>query len=298
MSSVDFRKCHANSAEGAALIAHALRHDGKEVNYKNKDLDTSRTHLNSIIMDSYNIGVDSFDGLLSAKDSYKALKDAVNKVDQELPPSRVRKDRVIMIAHCVAAPDGLPEEKEEPFFRIVHDEIAKFAGGHEHVTPGFIHRDEIHVYKDRITGEDKESRVHLHMSSIPFVEGKGINGKLYESRSRMRQLNQAIDKRCWKELGIKFLTEERLEANEKGKSVEDLKQYSKVVDPLKHQVKELQASISAKQNELQSLIDYKLELEKDIKLLYEEACDLSDKIRKSEKQYKKIKNADRDVWDR
>lgn len=298
MSSVDFRKCHANSAEGAAFIAHAFRHDGKEVQYRNADLDTSRTHLNSVIMNSDNIGVDQFDGLLSAHDTYKAIKEAVDRVDRELPPSRIRKDRVIMVAHCVAAPEGLPEEKEEQFFKIVHDEIAKFAGGHQNVTPGIIHRDEIHVYKDRITGDDKESRVHLHMDSIPFVKGKGINGKLYESRTRMSQLNQAIDKRCWKELGVRFLTEEPLKTNQKGKSVEDLKQYSKTVDPLKKQVKELEATIASKRNEIQSLDDYKQELESDIKLLYAKACELSEKIRKNEKHYKKIKDADRDSWDR
>ena len=297
MSSVDFRKCHANSAEGAALLAHAFRHNGKEVNYNNPDVDTSLSYQNTIVMNSNNLGVDDFDGIGLSHEIYKSVKDAVKKIDMEMPPTRIRNDRVILVCHTIAAPADLPPEKEELFFRIVHDEIAKAAGGHQHVTPGVIHRDEIHQYKDRLSGEEKTSRVHMHMGSLPFVKDKGINGKLYETRSRMQQLNRAIDKRCQKELGIRFLVNKKLEPHQKKHSVEDLKRQSESINSLEKRQEFLKAEIAKKQQEVDSLDSYKKELQGDIDELYEEACRLAEKVRKLDKQHKKQHREDRDYRD-
>lgn len=239
MSSVNFKKCHANSGEAAAMIAHAARHDNKEnVNYRNQDINQELTKNNSIIINESNAGIDEFCELKSSSEIYQDLKQLVAEIDKKMPPRRLRVDRVDIISYTVAAPDALKREDEDKFFAIVHDEIAKCSGGHQHVTAAFIHRDEIHDYIDPVTKEAKISRPHMHMCGVPFVCNIGINGKKFETRERMRRLNRAIDTRCKRELQVQFLTGEVLQA--KNRSVEDMKLVTKTAQNIEKTRQELE----------------------------------------------------------
>lgn len=266
MSSVDFKKCHTNSGEGAAMLSHAMRHDGKNVEYSNPDLALELSVKNSVIVNDNNVGLDGFGELLTSREIYQELQQAVHDIDRKLPPKRVRADRVDMMSYTVAAPDGLSREDEDKFFKIVHDEIARESGGHEHVTPGFVHRDEIHQYIDPIIKEVKMSRAHLHAMGIPYVKGKGVNGKLFETRERMRRLNRAIDTRCRRELGIQFLTGERLQA--KGRSVEDMKLVTQAGQDLSKTLEDLEKArreLERLTGEINQLEDDKRKLRREIK---------------------------------
>lgn len=217
MSSVDFSKCKG-AGQAAARVAHMTRHDGKDdVEYANKWVDKSRTHLNTVIGASGLV-----DDVPSTRKTIARLKKRVREIDDVLPPKRVRKDRVTMVTLTIAAPDGLLKKDEERFFRIAYDEIAAFCGGVENCSDGFIHRDEQHEYIDT-DGSKCTSRPHMHMAVVPFVEGKGINGKAFETRSRMRALNESIDQRCREELHISFMTRRR---GRTGRTVEELQAMS------------------------------------------------------------------------
>lgn len=211
MSSVDFRKCKGGT-EGWSKIAHATRHDGDlDVDYRNKYIDKTKTHLN------YCIGLSN--GMTpTAKMIHNYLLSRVDQIDQLLPPKRKRKDRVKEMSYTIAVPEGLPLSDQRRFFEIAYEELACFSGGKENISPGFIHMDEIHDYVAS-DGSVVKSRPHMHVIGIPYVGGVGVNGKQFETRVRMRELNKAIDDRCKRELGISFMTGKK---GLSGRSVEEL----------------------------------------------------------------------------
>lgn len=213
MASVSFMKCKGGTGEASAMIRHMERHDGKDVEYANRWVDKSRTHLNSVVGDAGDNG---------SRGTKERLDARVKEIDGRLPPKRIRKDRVTIVSMEVPAPEGLRPQDEEKFFRIAHDEIAKFCGGTGNVSNGYVHRDEIHDYIDT-DGLRKTSRVHMHMAVVPYVDGVGVNGKAFETRKRMQELNAAIDQRCQQELGLPFMTGKK---GRTGRTVEDLQAMS------------------------------------------------------------------------
>lgn len=250
MSSVDFSKC--KGAAGAARIAHMERHDGKDVDYANKWIDRERTHLNSVV-DSNGIVEDG--KAPSSRQTLARLKERVREIDAMEPPKRIRKDRVTMVTLTVAAPEGLPPGiREKQFFQLVYDEIAEFCGGAENVSCGFIHRDEVHDYIDT-DGSRRTSRPHMHMAVIPYVEGKGVNGKAFETRARMRALNERIDQRCREELHCAFMTRQR---GRTGRTVEELQAMSegKAGERARRELNELEKALSAQREAYDAMGDY------------------------------------------
>lgn len=224
MASVNFMKCKGGTGEASAMIKHMERHDGKDVEYANRWVDKSRTHLNTVVGN-----VEENKGSRATKERLDAR---VKEIDSKLPPKRIRKDRVTIVSMEVPAPEGISPKNEEDFFRIAHEEIAKFCGGSENVSNGYVHRDEIHDYIDT-DGLRKTSRAHMHMAVVPYVDGIGVNGKAFETRKRMKELNAAIDQRCRQELGLPFMTGkkgrtgrtvEELQAMSEGKAIEQAKQ--------------------------------------------------------------------------
>ncbi|MDD6429211.1 MAG: plasmid recombination protein [Lachnospiraceae bacterium] len=205
MSSVNFHKCHGS--EAYAMIAHATRHDDKDgVTYANKyikNLEAKYPYDDS--QRNYAVGADT---MPKTGEIYSRLKQRIKDIDAVLPPQRIRKDRVTMMSYTIAAPDGMTDKQQRQFFAIVYDELAKFSGGFDNISAGIVHLDEIHPYRDAVTGKEVMSRAHMHIFGVPFVEGKGINGSKFETRSRMSKLNKDIDTRCIAELGVHFLTGE------------------------------------------------------------------------------------------
>lgn len=213
MSSVNFHKCHGG--EAAAFAAHAARHDGRDVRYSNEHIDPDLTHAN------YVVGGGRFG--TSARREMSRLRKRVHMIDSELPPKSRRRDRVLDMAYVVTAPAGLEGERLRRFFELALAELAQFSGGRQNISCGWVHMDEIHAYIND-EGDWTMSRPHMHVLGVPYVEGKGINAKSFETRERMRALNRSIDERCREELGIGFLTHELQERP--GRKVEELKRDS------------------------------------------------------------------------
>ena len=218
MASVNIKKLHGS--EAASILAHNHRHDGKDVQYANKHINTDKSTNNSSL-GYYKSGVHKTATL--AHDEYDRLKTRVEEIDKTEPPKRIRKDRVTMCAFEVPVPEGLPPEKEQQFFKIAYMEITRMCGGAHNVTPLKIHRDEVHDYIDPVTKDVKHSRVHAHCIGIPYVKGKGVNCKTFTSRQALQDLQKRIDDRCQQEMGIRFLDGSRQRSRG---TVEDLKRVS------------------------------------------------------------------------
>lgn len=214
MSSVDWKKLKGPEID--AMIYHAVRHDGKDVRYRNSYIDKEKTHLNYVIGPQMGRRFDGTKG----RDEAQRLKRRVEEIDALEPPKRRRKDRVTAVAFCVSAPEGLSPEQERQFFEITYKHLSEQCGGYSNITRGYVHYDEVHDYIDPVTGEQRTSRPHLHAIGIPYVKGVGVNGFQFETRESIRALNRKIDEECKAELGIPFMTGRYQPLT--GRSVEDL----------------------------------------------------------------------------
>ena len=215
MASADLKKLHGGAASHTRN--HIYRHDGKDVVYKNEHIDKSKTHLNT------EMRFPEHEGIVLSDDEDRFLRARVSEIDKKEPPIRVRKDRVTFVAFEAPVPDGTDtKEKEEAFFKIFYEEVARMCGGPQNVGVLKIHRDEIHPYIDPVTLDEKMSRVHAHCIGIPYVRGKGINCKMFMSKGNLRSLQNALDTRCREELGVSYLSRDE-HAVLRGRRVEDVK---------------------------------------------------------------------------
>lgn len=204
-------------------LAHASRHDKKKnVDYDNPDIDPTKYGENYSIGGNWNRWRDERNKLLAR----------VRKLDELHPPKRVRQDRVTSISYVIALPKGLVGSgKEKEFFDMAYNELAEFSGGKENLTTGYVHADEIHDYYDPIKREEVQSRQHLHVSGIPWTEEFGVNAKNFQTRSRMKELNDRINDKCLELFQTPFYdwdksTQERRMNHEVGRDTESLKRES------------------------------------------------------------------------
>lgn len=242
MASVNIQKLHGS--EAGAVLAHDYRHDGKDVAYRNEHVNPELSKNNGEL---YYRDVHAKGG--KAHDEYQRLRRRVEEIDAKEPPKRIRSDRVTMVAFEVPVPAGLPADKENAFFKLAYKEIVRMCGGSRNVSPLKIHRDEIHDYLDPVTKEVKTSRVHGQCVGIPYVKGKGVNCKAFTARQRLRDIQQAIDRRCREELGVAFM--DGTGQKSRG-SVEDLKRYSaQAVAAQERHIADLQAQTAKSTQEAQ-----------------------------------------------
>ena len=204
-------------------LAHASRHDKKKnVDYDNPDIDPTKYGENYSIGGNWNRWRDERNRLLAR----------VRKLDELHPPKRVRQDRVTSISYVISLPKGLiGSGKEKEFFDMAYNELAEFSGGKENLTTGYDHADEIHDYYDPIKREEVQSRQHLHVSGIPWTEEFGVNAKNFQTRSRMKELNDRINDKCLELFQTPFYdwdksTQERRMNHEVGRDTESLKRES------------------------------------------------------------------------
>lgn len=255
MSSVDFKKNGYTS--GAAMVAHFTRHDGREVEYKNGYIDPTRSK------DNFCIGGGRFGAARvepqTAEQIMQQLRQRVQEIDAQQPPKRLVKDRVTIMTYSIAAPEDLPPDKEEAFFRLVWEEVAKMSGGYRNVSQMWVHKDELHDYI-AAGGERKTSRTHGHMAGVPYTEEKGINGKAFETKARMAALNRAIDQRCRLELGVKFMTGEK---GLTGRTVEELQAASETRAKRQERAK-INAALKDGREEVRQLESSKARLQGDL----------------------------------
>lgn len=247
MASVNWKKLHGGG-ETAAMLNHADRKEGDTRKHSNTDINPTRTKYN------YLVGRRMFTKGTAEEERFR-LSECGKEIDTIYPPTRVRKDRVTAISFNVSVPYGteLTFEQEKRFFEICHDEIKSMCNGY--ATVGYVHKDEIHTYKYKnpTTGaiEERKSLPHMHMVGLPYVPGKGLNGKAFETRQAINALNRAIDDRCRQELGIRFMTQEPRAP--RGRDTREMKQSSEAL--ARETLRGLKAQIKDARRELDNLTD-------------------------------------------
>lgn len=264
MSSVDVRKNTFTC--GSAMIRHACRHDGKQdVDYRNKYIDRALSYRN------YTIDAPRYRE--TSRQVFEKLKKRVEEIDLVQPPKRRVKDRVTIITYTVVAPKHLTADQEQAFFKIAHEEIAKFSGGRENISTGFVHHDEVHDYIDT-GGKRTTSRAHMHVAGIPYTPEKGVNGKAFTAKTRLRAINKAVDDRCRSELGIRFMTGqkglsgrtvEELQAASETRALEEARQQiEKDIEIAKETLKSTREAVSDAKTELSAMQAQKSAVEAEI----------------------------------
>lgn len=224
--------------KGHGAVKAVLRHncsDTREVqqNHSNKQLDTSKTHLNYGMYENY----------------AEACKRYDDRIAELAPKSSKRKDQVTGLGLVFPVPATLPEEQHMDWF-------ARCAGiicdtfGDENVMGFHVHRDEEHEYLHHETGELTTSRVHAHATVVPEYEGR-LCAKQVETRANIRKLNNAIEDMSQREFGVHFLEGK---GNGKGKQTvraEDLKRKSAVkLNELAADLERREAALDAREREL------------------------------------------------
>ena len=207
MASVNWQKMTKQKVCSSGMKAHMENSEREKREHSNKDIDRDKTNEN------YSIGSSSW------RESVNRLNERNNAVDEVLPPKRIRKDRVWGVSLEYTCPRELSEQgRSDEFFQKAHEFMEQYFGK-ENVHGTFVHKDEVHDYLDK-KGYIRTSCEHAHGLVSPHVEGKGINGNLFETRARLKDFNEKFHEMVKREFSIEYNTHETAEH----KTVEQLKQ--------------------------------------------------------------------------
>lgn len=244
MAGVNWKKVTTQTA--GAMKRHLGQYEREHGNHSNEHIDKKLSHRN------YCIGCNDF------SDAFNAMKKRVAEVDKMYPPERKRADRKTACFLEIPCPNELRLQGKSDDFFVKSFELMQNFFGKENVHGGFVHKDELHEYRDK-DGSIKMSMEHMHLlvscytewqqkdrKTGEMVERKGINGKNFETRPRLNKLNNMMQEMCQREFGVSFNTGEKPQK----KSVERLKTESALrekadalrdeVSTLTEQVKDLQ----------------------------------------------------------
>ena len=232
--------------DAAGMNRHNGRDERVNGNHENKFIDKSKSHLNLYI------GCDNY------STTYEAMRERVKEVDALYPPKRKNKpaERIICCMIEIPCPQEIVDrgyEETEQFFQGVYGIYQDFFGV-DNVHGGFVHFDEVHEYTDK-DGTKRMSLPHMHCLVSAYsewteknkktgelTERRGINGKHFETRVRMKRLNELVENFCNQKFGVRFMTGETPQR----KSVETLKA-EEGVHQMTAQKKQIQAEIDALQ---------------------------------------------------
>ena len=197
--------------KAGAMYVHLDQDARMTHNHDNENIDTSKTPNNYII------------GAYSYKDAMTSMKARTKAVDAIQPPSRVRKDRVTCCMIEFPCPKAIELAGKAHEFLAAHRVLMSYFGA-DNVHGTFVHVDEVHTYVDSKTKELRESLVHAHTLISAYTPEKGINGKAFETKARLNDLNSQINMMCLERFGVEYNTHE----DARHQSVEKLKIESEV----------------------------------------------------------------------
>ena len=255
MASANWLK--ATTQKAGAMKRHLGHQERKKGNHSNKNIDTSLSKLN------YTIGCGDY------SEALERMKERTKEVDAVQPPKRIRKDRVTCCFIELPCPDVLTQqERSDEFFLKAYQVMQNFFGD-SNVHGGFVHKDERHEYTDK-DGKKKMSLEHMHTLVSAYTADKGINGKAFETKGRLRAFNKALDVMCVKEFGISLNTGETPER----KSVERLKQETE----LRREANELKEKIAESDYRYNLYVTDEITITERIEALQRELSEAEEKI--------------------
>lgn len=159
------------------------------------------------------------------------MKSRVAEVDKQYPPHKKldANKRIVCVSLVTYCPQAIYDSgRVHEFFEWV-DKVQRQVFGTENVHGTAAHLDELHNYIDT-DGTERSSLAHGHSLVSAYAEWtddngkerKGINGKNFQTRPKMNELNKAIDEMCRREFGVPYMTGKG-KGKGSGKSVEAAK---------------------------------------------------------------------------
>lgn len=208
MASIDWQK--QTKQKAGAMRTHLGKREREERNHSNPDIDKSKSSRN------YYIGCDDYE------EAYQKMCDRVREVDKKNPPKKVRSDRVVCASLEIPCPLEITEQgRSREFFEASHELLKDFFGA-ENVNGMCVHLDEVHQYIDGKDGQEKTSLEHAHTLITAYaewsekdketgekIERKGINGKNFETKSRLNALNKAMCEMVREKFDVEYNTGEQ-----------------------------------------------------------------------------------------
>lgn len=204
--------------------ANMRNHNGKkervEKNHSNINIDKSKSDQN------FFVGCDDW------SDANAKMQERTDAVDKLFPPRKKLdvNERVVCVSLITYCPQAVYDSGQvKEFFEKV-DEVQRKVFGSENVHGTAVHLDEIHNYIDT-DGTERSSLAHGHSLVSSYAEWtdpksgeerKGINGKNFQTRPKMNELNKAIDEMCRREFGVPYMTGKG-KGKGRSKSVEEVK---------------------------------------------------------------------------
>lgn len=205
MASANWMKM--NNQKAGAMTIHLGTEERASHDHSNKHIDPEKSYLNTTI------------GCNDYKEALQKLRDRNAEVDRVLPPQRdMGARRVVACSIEIPCPYQIQEQgKDQEFFEVMYKAMQDYFGA-DNVHGGFVHRDEQHLYHDK-HGNECISLYHMHTLVSPYTD-KGINGKAFETKKRLKEFNTLVNRECERVFGIELNTHTMEEG---GQSVELLK---------------------------------------------------------------------------
>ena len=273
MASANWMK--ATTQKAGAMKKHLGQKEREQGNHSNKEIDTELSKNN------YAIGCQDY------SEALERMKLRTKEVDKLIPPKRIRKDRVTCCFIELPCPLTLTERGlSDDFFAKSYQTLTDFFGS-ENVHGGFVHKDEVHTYTDK-DNKRRTSLEHVHVLVSAYTPEKGINGKAFETKARLKALNKELDDMCVRSFGVRLNTKE----TPQHKSVERLKEetelrkdadrlraeYSKEYTRLLETHLEAEESIMRKEEAEKKLLELNKAYEDDMNKLKAEYQEKLDKL--------------------
>ena len=158
--------CHGQKAKSGD-VKNIERHiERKNQNYKNKDIDSSKTYLN---YDLHN----------KTYSSYKKRID--DRIKEDYKGTRaIRKDATMMVNFIISSDNDffkdLSEDQVKEYFKISYEYLRDYFG-EKNVISAKVHLD--------------ETTPHMHFCAVPLVDGK-LNAKSLMTRGFLRQIQKEL----------------------------------------------------------------------------------------------------------
>lgn len=163
---MSYMVCHGMKSK-AGDVKNIEKHiERKNKDYKNKDIDKSRTHLN------YDLHYER----------YQSYKNRINeRIKEEYTGTRaIRKDAIFMVNFIISSDQeffkNLSEERQREYFKISYDYLKDYFG-EKNVISSKVHLD--------------ETTPHMHFTAIPLVDGK-LNSKKLMTRGFLRKIQSEL----------------------------------------------------------------------------------------------------------
>lgn len=219
MASVNWQK--TNRVKLAKQACHFDNEKREKGNHSNKDIDKEKTKEN------YFLGADDFN------DVQRKLNEYINRIDEEHPPRKKQKeaDRASLVSMEFVCPREITDMGRSKEFFEATDELLRNRYGEAYAGMS-VHVDEVHEYLDPETKTMRLSCEHADAWVAADVEWKdkkgelrrGINGKNFETKKSLNELNKAFNDMCMRLFNMPYGTGDE----PRQKSIEQLKQASYV----------------------------------------------------------------------